>query len=105
MDQFSAARLRAEKRLARAGRDTAEMGKPFLKPEIHQPILHLPKPPKQNGRHNEIDVTMFINGNEFSYSFKSDISGSLMSSQIKDEFLKRTITEMLSTKFGRTKML
>jgi len=81
------------------------MGKRFLVPEKHLPVLHLPKPPKTNGRHNEVDVTIHVNGKSYSSSFKTDIVGSTMLSSLNDDGLKTIVAEMLSTKFGRTKPL
>ena len=112
MDQFSAAYAKNEKRMERvqrqAGKQSGIMGGAFLQPEKHTQTLHLPskqKPPKTNGRHNEIDVTIYVNGRPYTSSFKTDIAGSTIASKITDDGFRAMLAELFETKFGRTKAL
>lgn len=106
MNQFEAARARAEKKLNRMlAAQSADMGTAFAKPESHRPVIHLPKPSKTSGRHNEIDVSIYVSGVEFRASFSANVAGTLMASQISDEYLTALVRELLSTKFSRTKIL
>lgn len=93
VNEFDAARERYERK--RLGKQSADMGKHF-----ERPILHLPKSPKINGRHNEIDVTVFVRGEGIALTFKAPIAGTLLGSQITQSALKNIIGRALATTFG-----
>lgn len=102
MSEFDAARERYERRHEKRqqqslGKQSAEMGAFFEK----RPTLHLPKPPKTNGRNNEMDVEIFVNGRTIKLSFKVPFTGNLMASQLNEETLSRLLCEALSSKFGK----
>lgn len=87
MSEFEKARLRAERRLG-AIED--------------RPVLTVPKKvetPKQKGRTNEIEVKVYVNGDEFAYLFKAKITGNLLHSQLTEKNLRPIIKEALGVKF------
>lgn len=68
-----------------------QMGRIFEKPEVS---------PKKNLRNNEIDVTIWVNGEAYPFQFKAKITGSLMASQITQKGLRPLVIKALQTQFG-----
>ncbi len=90
MSEFEKARQRAERRL---GVLPEFVAKPVEVPAIC-------KSPKQKGRTNEIEVKLFVNGQEFSFQFKAKLAGNLMASQLTDQNLKPVVMKALGSQFA-----
>lgn len=99
MSEFDAAQERYERKYGKRQqtlvKQSSDMGDAF-----QRPILHLPKPPKISGRHNEIDVTVYVSGKAIALTFKAPVSGTLIGSQITEPALKTIIGRALATTFG-----
>lgn len=104
MDQFNAAIARYEKKhQKRLGQQVGEMGThpTIMREPPPKPVPVREKPPKISGRHNEIDVSIWIGGQEYRSSFKVPLAGSLMSSQLTHPRLKELVGQMVAAKFGK----
>ena len=91
MSEFERARQRAERRLGVPL--TEYVSKPVEVPAICKPV-------KQKGRNNEIEVRLFINGDEFNFSFKAKLAGNLMASQLTEKNLRPIVASALLSKFS-----
>lgn len=63
-----------------------------------EPCELKPKAPKQKS--NEIDVTVYANGEEFAFTFRANITGGLMASQINHAYLKDLLKQGLGRVLG-----
>jgi hypothetical protein len=104
MSEFERARERAERRAARKGiQSIADEGDPVeigADPEISidRLIAEIPKAPKK--RSNEIAVQVWIDGNEYDFTFKTNITGSFLGTQQSRQGMQQVILEALRAKFG-----
>lgn len=90
MSEFEKARQRAERRLG-------------VLPEFKAVPVEVPaicKPPKTKGRNNEIEIKLFIFGQEFEFNFKASLSGNLLASQVTEKNLRPIVKEALSSRFS-----
>jgi len=101
MSEFERARERAERRAARKGIsiDTPE--------SIEEAIAVIeqqePKAPKK--RSNEIAVSVWIDGNEYSFTFKTNITGTMLGSQQNKQGMQHLLLDALRAKFGTVEMV
>ena len=89
MSEFDRARERKERLLVK---QAVKLGE-----NLPRPILTLPS--KQKGRSNEIEVTIWVNGEAFDFHFDARITGNIMASQISEKSLRQIVASALSTKF------
>ena len=80
MSEFDRARILAERQKAK---------------REQRPILTLPK---QKGKSNVIDVSVWVNGEEFKSSFTAKITGNIMASQITENSIREIIKQALQSK-------
>lgn len=59
-----------------------------------------PKPKEPKKRSNEIEVKIYVNGQEIEFCLKANISGGLMASQINQAYLRETFKNALSRVLG-----
>jgi hypothetical protein len=100
MSEFDRARERAERKAAKRGvvidSDTPESLEEAIAVIEQQEAK--PKAPKK--RSNEIAVQVWIDGNEYGFTFKTNITGSFLGTQHSKQGMQHVILEALRTKFG-----
>jgi hypothetical protein len=105
MSEFERARERAERKAAKRGAvidsDTPEsLDEAFEKLQqiANDEPAKEPKAPKK--RSNEIAVQVWIDGNEYCFTFKTNITGSFLGTQQSRQGMQQVILEALRAKFG-----
>jgi hypothetical protein len=100
MSEFERARERAERKAAKRGvvidSDTPESLEEAI--AVIEQQEEKPKAPKK--RSNEIAVQVWIDGNEYCFTFKTNITGSFLGTQQSQQGMQHVILEALRTKFG-----
>lgn len=85
MSEFDRARIRSERLAAKRSEPT------------ERPVLTLPK--QKEGRSNEIEVHVYINGEVYKSTFAARLTGNLMASQITEKQVRELVRQALSSKF------
>jgi hypothetical protein len=107
MSEFDRARERAERRAAKRGTpltsqdvldEVSELPEAVKEQADALIVAITPKAPKK--RSNEIAVQVWIDDNEYCFTFKTNITGSFLGTQQSKQGMQRVILEALRTKFG-----
>jgi len=97
MSEFDKARLRYE---AKASRKT-DIQEAVATTEIKLP--QQPKAPRK--RSNEISVSVWIDGNVYSFTFKTNITGTMLGSQQNRQGMQHLLLDALRSKFGAVELV
>lgn len=102
MSEFERARERAERKLAKKGVEINSA--PVEEVEIPIPPCGVVyKAPKK--RSNEITVSVWIDGNEYVFSMKANITGTILATQHSSKGMQHIILEALRAKFGIVELI
>lgn len=97
MDEFARARERAEKRLARKNDGALE---------VHEPEMQAPPVPKApKKRSNEITISVWIDGNEYVFSVRANITGTILAGQQNQRSMQALFLDALRSKFGSAELI